>query len=268
VTLVIKYVFQHSAIQPMNLAWFRVVIGFVLLCSVTLLWDRSGLRSLARSEIALLTGVGFLGVFSYAVAACGLMHTSVTHYALIYSLLPSCTAFLSMLTGKDRLPPGKLVGILLSLIGCAFALSDGVRPADAPFGFGDILVLLFTLMMAGHIVLSAGVVKRFGSMVSNTVMFGSSAVVLSLVSWPVNALPFEPLPPLVVGGLAYIGLATAAVFLLRYRSLKSLSPATVGIYHNLVPVMTVLLAFVWLNEPLGIRTIIGGLAVFAGADLV
>jgi drug/metabolite transporter (DMT)-like permease len=73
---------------------------------------------------------------------------------------------------------------------------------------------------------------------------------------------------LVVGGLAYIGLATAAVFLLRYRSLKSLSPATVGIYHNLVPVMTVLLAFVWLNEPLGIRTIIGGLAVFAGADLV
>jgi drug/metabolite transporter (DMT)-like permease len=268
ITLTVKYVFQHSGVQPIELAWFRVMIGFAFLCSVTLLWDRRGLLSLAGSEILLLIAVGFLGVFSYAVAAYGLMHTSVTHYALIYSLLPSSTATLSVLMGKDQLAPAKLAGIVLSLIGCVVAVSDGARPAEAGFGFGDMFVLLFTIMMSAHIVFSSGIVRRFGSMVSNTVMFGSSAVFLSVVSWPVTERTFESLPPLIIGGMMYIGLATAAVFLLRYRSLQSLSPGTVGIYHNFIPIVTVLLAYFCLGEPIGWQTIIGGIAVVAGAELV
>jgi drug/metabolite transporter (DMT)-like permease len=68
--------------------------------------------------------------------------------------------------------------------------------------------------------------------------------------------------------VVYVGCATAAVFLLRCRSLQSLSPATVGTYHNLIPVCTVLLAYACLNEPLGAGTIVGGLMVLAGAEAV
>jgi len=268
ITLSVKYVFQHSGVQPIELAWFRVMIGFALLCSVTLVWDRRGLLSLAGSEILLLVAVGFLGVFSYAMTAYGLMHTSVTHYALIYNLLPSSTTTLSAMMGKDQMTPVKLIGIVLSLFGCVVAVSDGARPAEAAFRFGDMFVLLFTVMMSSHIVFSAGIVRRFGSMVSNTVMFGGSAGILSVVSWPVTDRTFESLSPLLIGGMMYIGLATAAVFLLRYRSLQSLSPGTVGIYHNFVPVSTVLLAYFCLGEPLGWPTMIGGIAVVAGAELV
>jgi hypothetical protein len=85
VTLIIKYVFQHSDVQPLGLAQIRVTIGFIFLAAVTLVWDCRGLLSLGASDLVRLTLVGFLGVFSYAIAACGLMYTSVTHYALIYS---------------------------------------------------------------------------------------------------------------------------------------------------------------------------------------
>jgi drug/metabolite transporter (DMT)-like permease len=66
----------------------------------------------------------------------------------------------------------------------------------------------------------------------------------------------------------YIGCATAAVFLLRYRSLQSLSPATVGTYHNLIPVCTIILAYLYLGEPLCVQTILGGAMVVAGAEVV
>src|SRR5215208_6288009 len=112
VTLVIKYVFQHSPVQPMSLAMIRVSIGFVFLFAITLLWDWRGLVALGVRDIVHLTVVGFLGVFSYAVSAYGLMHTSVTHYALIYSLLPSCTAMMSVLLGNERLGAIKLAGIV------------------------------------------------------------------------------------------------------------------------------------------------------------
>jgi drug/metabolite transporter (DMT)-like permease len=268
VTLVIKYVFQHSGMQPIGLAWVRVVIGFIFLFVITLFWDRRGLWSLATRDLLQLGLVGFLGVFSYAIAAWGLMYSSVIHYALIYSLLPSCTATLSVLMGKDQMSLLKAVGIALSLIGCVVAVYHGAPYAEASFQFGDVFILLFTLMMSAHIVLSSGIVKRFGVMVSNTVMFGISAFLLFLGSleWPEPR--HEEISPLIMGSVVYVGCATAAVFLLRYRSLQSLSPATVGTYHNLIPVCTITLAYLYLGESLCVQTILGGAMVVAGAEVV
>jgi drug/metabolite transporter (DMT)-like permease len=268
VTPVVKYVFQHSHLQPVGLACFRVVIGFLFLFAMTWLWDRRGLMSLSGGDLLRLGSVGFLGVFSYAIAAWGLMHTSVVHYALIYGLLPSCTAALSVLCGHDRLNLPKCMGVLLSLVGCVIALSVAAPYEEASIQWGDLFVLLFTVMMSAHIVFSSGIVKRFGVMVSNTVMFGSSALLL-LFGWiPWSDSLHEEASPLIMLSVFYVGCATAAVFLLRCRSLQSLSPATVGTYHNLIPVCTVLLAYLYLDEPLGAATVLGGLMVIVGAEVV
>ena len=268
VTPVIKYVFQHSHMQPLGLACFRVMIGFLLLLGMTWLWDRRGLLSLSAPDLSRLAFIGFLGVFSYAIAAWGLMHTSVVHYALIYGLLPSITAGLSVMCGHDRMTLAKCLGSLLSLAGCLVALSVAGPQAEAAIQVGDLFILLFTIMMSAHIVFSSGVVKRFGVMVSNTVMFGSSSLLLSFGSMPWSDSLQDDLSPLIMVSVFYVGCATAAVFLLRCRSLQSLSPATVGTYHNLIPICTVLLAYAFLNEPIGAGTIVGGMMVLAGAETV
>lgn len=268
VTPVIKYVFQHSQLEPVGFACFRVTIGFLLLLGMTWLCDRRGLMSLSAGDMLRLSLVGFLGVFSYAIAAWGLMHTSVVHYALIYGLLPSCTAALSMFTGHDRLTTPKCLGILLSLGGCVVAICVAAPDEEATIRWGDLFVLLFTVMMSVHIVSSSGIVKRFGVMVSNTVMFGSSSLLLLLGSLPWSAAPQSGASPLVIVSVLYVGCATAAIFLLRSRSLQSLSPATVGTYHNLIPVCTMLLAYLYLDEALGVSTIVGGFMVIVGAEVV
>ena len=268
VTPVIKYVFQHSHVQPIGLACFRVIIGFLFLLAITWLWDRRGLMSLAPADVLRLGCVGFLGVFSYAIAAWGLMQTSVVHYALIYGLLPSCTAALSVLFGHDRMTIQKCLGIILSLGGCVVAISFAAPYEVATIRWGDLFVLLFTVMMSAHIVFSSGVVKRLGVMVSNTVMFGSSSVLLLLGSMAWSDSRQDEASPMVLLSVLYVGCATAAVFLLRCRSLQSLSPATVGTYHNLIPVCTVLLAYLCLDEALGVSTLIGGLMVIVGAEVV
>ena len=78
VTPVIKYVFQHSHVRPIGLASFRVVIGFLLLLAMTWLWDRRGLLSLAAPDLLQLAFIGFLGVFSYVIAAWGFIRVSCT----------------------------------------------------------------------------------------------------------------------------------------------------------------------------------------------
>jgi drug/metabolite transporter (DMT)-like permease len=264
-----KYILQHSDLIPLDLACVRVMIGFLFLTVITLMWDRTELFYLRPMDVLRLSVLGVLGVgLSYAVAAWSLLHTTVTHYVLIYSLTPSFTALFSFLMGRDQANVLKVTGIFTSFVGCMISVSEGFHRVRADFGYGDALVFLFTVMISATIVWSAGIVKRYGAMVANTVMFGSSFVLLLLGTLLWGELPRERLSLMTLSLIIYIGVATAGVFMLRYLALQSVTPATVGAFHNLVPVCTILLAYVLLGEALEPHTIIGGATILAGIELV
>jgi drug/metabolite transporter (DMT)-like permease len=269
ITPTMKYLLQHSSLTFLSIARGRVVIGFVFLAAVTACLDWKGLRSLSLVDGARFGVLGLLGVGSYVVAAYGLLYTNVTHYALIYSLLPTFTAFLSWCVGQDRVRVSSLFGITLSWIGCTVALIPNLDTGLVELSWGDPLVLLFTFMMAAHLVFSMHIVRQHGVLAANTAMFGTTAVLISgcTMAWD------EPAPPVdlswsIWGAVLFIGLGTASVFLLRCRSLQSLSPTTVGAYHNFIPVCTIGVAHVSLGEPLTTQTLIGALAVLVGTELV
>ncbi|MBU6479383.1 MAG: DMT family transporter [Nitrospirae bacterium] len=64
------------------------------------------------------------------------------------------------------------------------------------------------------------------------------------------------------------GVATASVFLLRYRALQTISPATVAVYQNLTPVCAILFAHLYLGEPIQFSTMVGGAIILLGAEMV
>ena len=269
ITPTTKYVFQHSSLTFLSIASGRIVIGFLFLAAVTACLDWQGLRSLSIVDGARFGVLGLLGVGSYVVAAYGLLYTDVTHYALIYSLLPTFTAFFSWCLSKDSLNGPGLFGIVLSWTGCLVALVPNLQTGSIEFGSGDPLVLLFTFMMVAHLVLSMHIVRRHGVLTANTAMFGITAVFISgcTVAWDEPASPVE-LSWIVWGAVLFIGLGTASVFLMRCRSLQSLTPATVGAYHNLIPICTIAIAHLSLGEPVTAQTMTGALAVLLGTELV
>ena len=269
ITPTMKYLFQHSSLAFQSIASGRIVIAFLFLAGVTACLDWRGLRSLSMADGGRLAIQGLLGVGSYVVAAYGLYYTNVTHYALIYSLLPTFTAFFSCCFGKECLKGLGVFGIALSWTGCVLALAPNVQGGGLEFRFGDPVVLLFTIMMAAHLVFSIHVVRRHGVLTANTIMFGITSVFISgcTVAWGQPASPLD-LSWSGWSGLVLVGLATASVFLLRCRSLQSLSPAAVGAYHNLIPICTIAIAHFSLGEPLTAQTMIGALAVLFGTELV
>jgi drug/metabolite transporter (DMT)-like permease len=267
VSPVTKVLLQDGDLSPFNLAYFRVLIAFVCLFIVTMASSWHGLLNLTVKDVAQMALLGILGVgLAYGLASWALVHTSVSHYCFIYSLHPTLTALLSLLLGKERASVVKIAGIALAFFGCLFALPDWMF--DQEVGFGDLLVLLFTLSAATCVVLSTGVVKRHGATVTTTVMFGSSVAFLMLgalfreVPWGFHVGFSSGLL------IAYIGVATAVVFFLRNLSLRFLTPATVGAFHNLVPAFGILIAYLFLDEPITPPMLVGGAVVLAGVELV
>ena len=268
VPTVTKYVFLHSTADPLGMALIRVMIGFAFLLAITLAQDRRGLSGLTAGDLSRLTLLGALGVGSYVIAAWGLRLTSVTHYIVIYSLLSPVTALFSVVLQKSESSPLKIVGIVTSLVGGGIAMSEKLTNFQTNFWFGDFLIFTFTIMMAAHLVGSADIVKRFGAMTANTVMFGSSALLLSVAALVWGHLPSDDLSMPLVSSVLYIGVATASVFLLRYRALQAISPATVAVYQNLTPVCAILFACLYLGEPFQLNAIVGGAIILLGAELV
>jgi drug/metabolite transporter (DMT)-like permease len=264
-----KFVFEHSSLTFLSMASGRLLVGFLFLAVITACLDLKGLRSLSIADGARFGILGLLGVGSYVVAAYGLLYTNVTHYALIYSLLPTFTAFFSWCLSKDRLTGSSFVGIAFSWSGCLLALIPNLETGTIEFDLGDPLVLLFTFMMAAHLVLSVSIVRHHGVLTANTVMFGITAILVSgcTFAWGERASPAD-WSWTVGGAVLFIGLGTASVFLLRCRSLQSLTPATVGAYHNFIPICTIGIAHLSLGEPLTAQTTIGALAVLLGTELV
>jgi drug/metabolite transporter (DMT)-like permease len=268
ITPAIKYTLQHSPVDFLELASFRIVIGFLFLAGITAWVDLRGLRALTGPHLLQLTLLGMLGVGAYPVAAWGLAHTSVTHFAVIYSLLPTFTALISIGCGKDQATVRSLCGLLVSWSGCLLAVTGGLSLSGVGLGFGDALVLLFTLMMSCYLVLSPNIVKRLGVWTSNTTMFGTTSLLILAGEATRGTAPPTNLPFGVIGLLMFIGTATAGVFLLRSRALQSLTPAMVGAYHNLIPICTIGLAYLLLSEAITIYTLLGATAVVAGTELV
>lgn len=268
VTPVTKNLLAHGELAPMELVGLRILIAFSCLILVTLAGPWQDLLRMKGGDVARLTLLGILGVgLAYGFAGWSLAYTSVSHYSLIYSLNPVFTALFSLLLRKDRASALKVGGIVLSLSGCLVAMPEGFQ--DREVRFGDLLVLLFTLSASACIVLSADVVKRHGAAAATTVMFGSSLLFFLLLGTVFWSIP-PGLRLTASNGLlvAYIGVATAAVFFLRNLSLRSLSPATVGAFHNLVPIFAIVMASVFLGEPVTLRMVEGGCATLAGVEMV
>ncbi|MGH7258757.1 MAG: DMT family transporter [Nitrospiraceae bacterium] len=262
-----KYVFQISQLDPNILACARVGIGFLFLLPATLVSDSRGLASLTWRHMVRLTALGWLGVVSYAVAAWGLQYTTVSHYILIYSLIPTFTTIFGICLGSHVLRPLTVVGVVCASLGCVIAISDNSMSADWTFNFGDACALLYTVMMAAHMAWSGGIAKQFGVLTANTVMFGMSFLVLLLVALVSGKQP-GTMSFALIGMVVYIGLATVGAFMLRYRCLRSLAPATVATYHNLIPICTILLAHLSLDEPIDSHLVLGGLTILMGIELV
>ena len=268
ITPVMKYLFQHTDVQPIGMAGIRVAIGFAVLLGISLVKERRALLSLDPWDLMQLSFVGFLGVLSYGLAAWGLLYTSVIHYSLIYGLLPSFTALFSFLMGKEQVRALKILGIAIAFLGCGVSISEGFDETWHTFGLGESLVLLFTIAMSAHIVLSTGLVRRLGVMTSNTVMFGTSAGALLLWAAASEETVHIPVSFTAVSLTLYMGAATAAVFFLRALSLQSLTPLTVGTFHHLVPVCAIAFAYLFLAEPIEMHTLIGAAIILAGTECV
>jgi drug/metabolite transporter (DMT)-like permease len=253
-------------IPPLVLGALRFVLAAVVLVPIAV--ARGGLTSLPHPlPLGSLLMMGVIGIAAFHTAFnLALVHGSAAQGALIFALVPAAVAVAAVLWLHERLPRRRIIGIVLSLIGVAIVISGGEASRQSPRPvLGAIWMLAAVVAWAAYTILAKRladadqvVVVACTTVVGALVMVPSAAWELRGSAWPAPSLHGW------LGALFLGVVASALGFIVYSRALRDLDASVVGVLANVDPIVGVVSAAVFLDEPLRGVQLAGGAVALGG----
>ncbi len=217
-------------------------------------------RGRTLSLLLAMGAIGYVGEsFCYFAA---LQYASAGLTALLLYLYPAIVTVLSALLARRRLSPLRLLAVGAALFGTGLAVGGSL----AGSALGIVLGVAAALIYSVYILVGERVTPASGAIPSATVIMLAAAVVFGLiVLWRGPALPTSAVAWAAVGSIALW--STAVAIITFFAGMARLGAADAATLSTLEPVVTVVLAALFLGEAIGPWQSVGG-AIILGAVIV
>ncbi len=263
-----NYVFGEMVtreISPISLTFFRWAFAVLPLLALAWLIERPNWREAWREwKLHLLQSVlGLTGYTLLLYAALGL--TGAVNAAVISAINPATIALAAAIFLHERLNRVQALGIVVAFVGVTVVLTGGdlVQLFEQGFGVGDLLVIGSVLAWTVYSLISRRLVTPPITATSVQAVF-AVVTMLPLIAFTGVSLPSSPGGAL---GLAYIVVfPSMAGYALWNIGASKVGPSRAGIFLNLLPVFTVVIALAF-GATLELPAVIGGAIVIAGVWL-
>jgi drug/metabolite transporter (DMT)-like permease len=238
-----------AALDPHAFNALRYPMAAALLTAGLAATGRLGLPE--RADLPRIVGLGILGHVIYQLLFIhGMDRTRAGNASLLLATAPIYTAILSGVLDHDRIGRRGWAAIAAAFAGMALVVGGG--PGGPSFASGtvagDLLILVAASMWALYTVGARDMVRKYGSLRVTTWVLWLGAVVLFLLGLPDLAAAGR-VPAAAWGAVAYSGLLGIAVAqFLWYRAVRLIGSTHTSTFQNLVPVVAIVVAWVWLGE--------------------
>jgi drug/metabolite transporter (DMT)-like permease len=254
---------------PMPLMLLRCLVGAVVLLPLAL--ARHGPRGLAAQGAAAWGRLLVAGVLSSAIPFVMFGFAGLWLTAGFASILNATTPIFGAIVGyfwlRDRLTPARVLGLVVGLAGVA--LISGQRVGMEEGGYG-VLAVLACLVATSSYAISGNFAKTRLAGVDPLVLAAGSQVAAVLVLLPGGVSFWPALWP---SGAAWAsaaalgGMCTGLAFVLFFRLIGQVSASTALSVTFLIPVFGVFWGWLFLEERVDLRMVLGGAVVVLGTAL-
>jgi drug/metabolite transporter (DMT)-like permease len=255
------------AFSSMTFAYVRVLGSAIVL---NLLFRKKNLPPLSRADHWRIVAYSILGVvINQFLFLGGLALTSAHVTAILMTLIPLFALAAAIVLGRERASLAKIGGIALALAGALAVVGrEGLHGADKSL-VGDLLLIGNGVAYSLYLVLSKPDMKRLTPQRVIARMFAIGAVLMLPISaWSLLTEPWASIPGTAWLALLFvIGGATVAAYLLNAWALAHTDSSLVAMYIYLQPVLTIILAAIFLGEMIQPVAIVAVAMIFAGVFL-
>jgi drug/metabolite transporter (DMT)-like permease len=262
-----------TTLPPVAFTFLRYGLASIALLAI-LRWSEGTVRPPRPDtvRILLLGGFGF-GLYQILWTT-GLQSIPAGDSALIIASTPVLVAVLAVVSGADTLTPLKFAGATLSFLGVVVVIAAGVGISLTGSGVGNALTLAAAFCWASYTAFAAPVLRRHSPLVLTTwATIGGTLVLFPvgmaqlLAPGALDDLGAGRLVPVVLA-IVYSGvLAAALANIIVFNGVRLLGPTRVITLQAFVPAMAVVLAFVFLGEPIRPAQVVGGAIIVLGVAL-
>ncbi len=260
-----RYLVDTRGLDPMYVAALRFNIGAVAALLFMLAMGKGPDLRNALRELPLLILLGAIGIFG--MGSCvflSLRYTASVNSSIITNANPVFIALFAPLIG-ERVPPVRVLGLVLGLAGCAVISLQSlgeVRAGDNDL-LGGLIAVGAAVCWAAYTVLGKGVSQRRDGLACATICLAAGGLLyLPIVLFRGAAAPLDG-TQLAVAILLGVG-PSAVAMLAWYKALQYVDASVLGPTQYIATLVGTLLGWWLLSEHIGGAFVVGGAAIVAG----
>jgi drug/metabolite transporter (DMT)-like permease len=254
------------------LSFNAIRFGLASLFLLTFLWVLERDLSFRREDLGRLVLLGLIGHTIYQLCFIqGIARTTAGNSSLLLATMPIFVALLSSVLGVERVDRKVWYSVLLSFIGIFLIVQGAGRTltmTDQSL-IGDLLVLTGTFFWSTYTVLSKPMLQRYSPLKLTTLTMIMGTLPLVLVSVP--SLKEQNWGSVSLQGwlsLAYsFCLAIAIGYVVWYTGVSRIGNARTALYENLITVIAVIVAWIFLSERMTLLQVLGAVLVLSSLYL-
>jgi drug/metabolite transporter (DMT)-like permease len=262
-----------TEVSPATIVWIRFGIGVIVLGIMVFVRKQFALP--AGKDLAYLALLGFIGVtFHQWLQATGLQTARATTTAWIVATIPIFTALLGWMVLKEKMGWVRVGGIVIAALGVLLIVSEGnlkMLFSGETGTIGDLLILISAANWAVYTILSRRELARHPAarMMFFVMLFGWLFAGLWIFGFGPG---LSEIPRLTASGwtsILVLGIfGSGLAYIAWYDALQAIPASQLGVFINIEPLVTTLLAVPMLNEPITLLTLLGGAIIILGVWMV
>lgn len=267
VTLISSKILLNNQMTPIEIMFLRFVMAYVLLWILHPKYHK--INSLHDEFLFFVMGLS--GCTMYFICEnTALKFSTADNVGLICATVPLATGIMSKIILKtENINKNFIIGSLIAFLGVAIVILNGsfvlkLNP------IGDLLALLAVIFWAIFCVYQKKLKNQYPSLLITRKIFFYGIVTMSatFLIKPFNFPIKNLLIPEVIGNLIFLGvLASGLCYWLWAVAIKNLGTIVTNNYIYFLPVITIIISAIFLDEKITIFTIIGTILIISGLKL-
>ncbi len=262
------------SIPPFTFAAIRLTIGAALL--FLYLQRKNETEEMPVNWTPRLVGsflfLGFTGyLLSVGGSYQGLRLTTATNAALLNAASPIAIALLAAMFLREKMSAKMLLGIVISIVGVGVIVSRGswqVITASA-YNPGDLIIVATLFAWGIYTTYGRHLMQVVSPLAATTYAYIAGATYLLIACWLTEWESWQLAETRWDSWLAVAYQSTLGTFahFWYYQAVEILGPSRAGVFINLVPVIAIGIAYIFLDEALTLPHLVGGLIVLVGVGV-
>lgn len=258
----------HNEIPPMTLAFWRWAVALLIILPFSL-GHIVHQFDIIRRNLIILTVLAILSITNFSIFIyMALKLSTATNTVLINSMIPIFIVMVSWLGFKERITLRQSIGIAISLAGLIFIIANGNLSTliSVRFSKGDLWTICAGISWALYSVL-----LRKCPIELNSLSFLATLIIIGTLFispfyiWEMSTGKTMNISQASIGSIVYVALfASILGYIFWNKAIQIIGANKTGIFIHLMPVFSIILAIIFLDEKLRGYHIKGAILIFSG----